>query len=74
MNPQQRYELPATGRRRATLLLFAHSPFLKKPPRIMALVMIRGLALLVYALAERLLCQALVDNKETEPDQKGRPT
>lgn len=40
----------------------------------MALVMIRGLALLVYALAKRLLRQALVDNKETEPDQKGRPT
>ena len=55
-------------------LFFAHSLFLKKPERIMALVMIMGLALLIYALAERLLRQALAQNDETVPDQKGRPT
>lgn len=36
-------------------LFFADSLFLKKPERIMALVMIMGLALLIYALAERQL-------------------
>ncbi len=34
-------------------LFFADSLFLKKPERIMALMMIMGLALLIYALAER---------------------
>ena len=55
-------------------LFFADSLFLKKPERIMALVMLMGLALLIYALAERLLRQALVANDETVPDQKGKPT
>jgi transposase len=55
-------------------LFFAHSLFLKKPTRIMALVMIMGLALLIYALAERLLRQALHAKGETVPDQKGQPT
>lgn len=36
-------------------LFFADSLFLKKPERIMALMMIMGLALLIYALAERQL-------------------
>jgi transposase len=36
-------------------LFFAHSLFLKKPERIMALLMIMGLALLIYSLAERKL-------------------
>lgn len=31
------------------------------------------LALLIYALAERQLRQALLKNKETIPDQKGKP-
>ena len=55
-------------------LFFAHSLFLKKPERIMALIMIMGLALLVYALAERRLRQALEQKYETLPDQKGKAT
>jgi transposase len=55
-------------------LFFAHSLFLKKPERIMALIMIMGLALLVYALAERQLRLALEQKDETIPDQKGKPT
>jgi transposase len=55
-------------------LFFAHSLFLKKPERIMALMMIMGLALLIYALAERQLRQILAKNNETIPDQKGKAT
>jgi transposase len=55
-------------------LFFAHSLFLKSPQRIMALLMVMGLALLVYALAERKLRQALTEQGETIPDQKGKPT
>jgi len=55
-------------------LFFADSLFLKKPERIMALVMIMGLSLLIYALAERKLRLALQENNETIPDQKGKPT
>jgi transposase len=55
-------------------LFFTHSLFLKSPQRIMALLMVMGLALLVYALAERKLRQALAEYGDTIPDQKGRPT
>jgi transposase len=55
-------------------MFFAHSLFLKNPARIMALIMIMGLALLIYALGERQLRQALKQNNETIPDQKGKPT
>jgi transposase len=55
-------------------LFFAHSLFLKKPERIMALVMIMTLSLLIYALAERQLRQALAENSQTIPDQKGKLT
>lgn len=55
-------------------LFFAHSLFLKRPQRIMALLMVMGLALLVYALAERILRQRLAEHGETIPDQKGKPT
>jgi transposase len=55
-------------------LFFADSLFLKKPERIMALIMIMGLALLIYALAERQLRLALEQKHETIPDQKGKPT
>jgi transposase len=55
-------------------LFFAQSLFLKKPERIMALMMIMGLALLIYALAERQLRLMLAKNNETIPDQKGKPT
>jgi transposase len=55
-------------------LFFAHSLFLKKPVRIMALLMIMGLCLIVYALAEHQLRSELVRRDETLPDQKGKPT
>lgn len=55
-------------------LFFADSLFLKKPERIMALMMIMGLALLIYALAERQLRRRLEQTKETLPNQKGKPT
>jgi transposase len=55
-------------------LFFADSLFLKKPERIMALIMIMGLALLIYALAERQLRLALEQKNETIPDQKGKST
>jgi transposase len=55
-------------------LFFAHSLFLKKPERIMALLMIMGLSLLIYALAERKLRQALKEMNATVPDQRRNPT
>ncbi len=53
---------------------FADSLFLKNPQRIMALVMVMGLALLVYALAEHRLRTALQEQGETIPNQVGKPT
>jgi transposase len=55
-------------------LFFAHSLFLKSPARIMALIMIMGLALLIFTLGERQIRQALKQNNATIPDQTGRPT
>jgi transposase len=55
-------------------LFFADAVYLKKPERIMALMMVMTLGLLVYSLAEKALRDALVDNNETLPDQKGKPT
>jgi transposase len=55
-------------------LFFAHSLFLKKPSRIMALLMIMGLSLLVYSLAELHLRAQLAARDESIPDQKGKPT
>jgi transposase len=55
-------------------LFFASSFFLKKPSRIMALLMVMGLSLLIYALAEQSLREQLVEQDETLPDQKGKPT
>ena len=55
-------------------MFFAHSLFLKKPSRIMALLMVMGLSLLIYALAEHHLRQQLVAQDQTIPDQKGKPT
>jgi transposase len=55
-------------------LFFAHRLFLKKPSRIMALLMVMGLCLLVYALAEHHLRQQLLEQNQTIPDQKGKPT
>lgn len=55
-------------------MFFTHSLFLKKPERLMALVMIMTLSLLIYALAERQLRLALAEMNQTIPDQKGKPT
>ena len=55
-------------------LFFADSLFLKRPERLMALLMVMGLALLIYALAERRVRRALAQQAETIPDQKGQPT
>jgi transposase len=53
---------------------FADSLFLKSPKRIMALVMVMGLALLVYALAEHKLRTTLQEQGESVPNQAGKPT
>jgi transposase len=55
-------------------LFFAHSLFLKKPERIIALLMIMGLSLLIYSLAERKLRQVLKEMNATIPDQRRKPT
>jgi transposase len=55
-------------------LFFAHSIFLKNEGRIVALVMIMGLALMVYSLAEHKLRAALAETGETLPDQRKKPT
>lgn len=53
---------------------FASRLFLKKPSRIMALLMVMGLSLLIYALAEQTLRSKLEESEEAIPDQKGKPT
>jgi transposase len=55
-------------------LFFAHSLFLKKPERLMALLMLMGLALLVYSLAERKLRLALQERNLSIPSQTRKPT
>lgn len=55
-------------------LFFAHSLFLKKPERLMALMMVMGLSLLIYSLAEYKLRQALKEMNATVPDQRRKPT
>jgi transposase len=55
-------------------MFFADSLFLKSPVRIMAMIMVMGLSLLVYALAEHELRAALVAQNETIPHQTGKPT
>lgn len=53
-------------------MFFASSLFLKKPERIMALLMIMGLSLLIYSLAEHQLQTQMKKQKKTLPDQKGK--
>lgn len=55
-------------------LFFADSLFLKSPARIMAMIMIMGLCLLIYALAEWRIRQQLQERDEMIPDQRGQPT
>jgi transposase len=52
----------------------ASSLYLKKPERIMALLMVMTVCLLVYAALEYRIRKALKDHGETFPDQKGKPT
>jgi transposase len=51
----------------------ASSLYLKKPERIMALLMVMTVCLLVYAALEYRIRQALQVQQETFPDQKGQP-
>ena len=51
----------------------ASSLYLKKPERIMALLMVMTICLLVYAALEYRIRQALQSQHATFPDQKGRP-
>jgi transposase len=55
-------------------LFFAEGLFLQRPERIMALLMVMGLALLVYALAERKVREELTRKGESIPNQVGKPT
>mgnify|MGYP001052246041 CR=1 FL=1 len=55
-------------------LFFTDAIFLKEPRRIVSLVMIMAISLLVYSLAQRKLRNVLKIQKETLPDQKGKPT
>jgi transposase len=54
-------------------MFLASSLYLKKPERIMALLMVMTVCLLVYAALEYRIRQALCTHQETFPDQKGRP-
>ena len=55
-------------------MFFAHSLFLKKESRIVAMVMVMGVALLLYSIAQKKLREALERENETLPDQKNKPT
>jgi transposase len=55
-------------------LFFTSSTFVKRPRRVAAIAMIMGLCLLVYALGERTLRQALALSKEGIRHQSGKLT
>jgi len=55
-------------------LFFAASFYLKKTSRIMSLLMVMGLSLLVYALAEYVVRTQLVQQDQTIPNQVGKAT
>jgi len=55
-------------------IMFTSSLFVKKPSRIMGLLMVMTLALLVYAIAQRRLREALKKARETLPNQIGKET
>jgi transposase len=54
-------------------LFLASSLYLKKPQRIMALLMVMTVCLLVYAALEYRIRNALKTQQATFPDQKGQP-
>jgi transposase len=51
----------------------ASSLYLKKPERVMALLMVMTVCLLVYAALEYRIRHALTEHEATFPDQKGKP-
>lgn len=55
-------------------LFYAESLYLKKPERIMALLMVMTLSLLMYSLAEMRIREALAQSGRHIWDQKNRPT
>jgi len=55
-------------------LFYAESLYLKKPERIMALLMVMTLSLLMYSLAEMRIREALVQSGRHIWDQKNKPT
>ncbi len=55
-------------------LMFTSSLFVKKPERIMGLLMVMTLALLVYAIAQRRLHKTLKQLQETVPNQIRKET
>jgi transposase len=55
-------------------LMFTSSLFVKKPERIMGLLMVMTLALLVYAIAQRRLHKILESRHETVPNQIRKET
>ena len=55
-------------------LMFTSSLFVKKPERIMGLLMVMTLALLVYAIAQRRLHKVLEELQETIPNQIRKET
>jgi transposase len=55
-------------------IFFTSSLFLKKPSRIMGLLMVMTLALLVYSIAQRRLRNALESQNEVLPNQINQPT
>jgi transposase len=55
-------------------LFYAESLYLKSPSRIMALIMVMGLSLLVYALAERKIRKVMKENNVVIKNQKRKPT
>jgi len=52
----------------------ASSLYLKKPERVMALLMVMTVCLLVYAALEYRIRHTLHEHEATFPDQKGKPT
>jgi transposase len=54
-------------------LFFADSLFLKRPERLMALLMVLGVALLIYALAAHAVRTELARRGERLPNQLGQP-
>ena len=55
-------------------VFFTSSLFLKKPSRIMGLLMVMTLALLVYSIAQRRLRNALAKQNQILPNQINQPT